>query len=226
MSKTNILIVEDDTDLLDIMSQFLTGKGYRVRKAETLAEGFAQFESEAIDLVLLDIILPDGLGLELLRKIREDSIIPVILLTSLGKDADVVRGLDMGADDYIAKPCSLEVVFARVKTHLGKAMYDMRGTVTAGALRLDKSTGRAYLDGTDMKLTPKQFALLLYLAQHAGQTVPGDRLYSAIWGDDPNGDTGALRRQISNLRGKLEACENCGIDLVFVYGDGYMLELE
>ena len=223
---TNILLLEDDTDLLDIMSQFLTGKGYNVVKSETLKEGCERFDNSQIDLAVLDIILPDGTGLDLLEKIRKTSSIPIILLTSLGQDADIVRGLNMGADDYMPKPCSLDVVYARVKSHLGRAMYDMRGSITAGAIRLDKFTGRAYLNELDMALTPKQFSLLLYLVQHEGETLTSERLYSVIWGDDPNSDTGAVRKQISNLRGKLEMSKNSRISLTFIYGQGYMLEIE
>ena len=204
MSNGTILLVEDDFDLLEIMAQFLKRKGFDVLRAETLAEGSALYKKEAVNLALLDIILPDGSGLDLLKKIREKSATPVILMTSLGKDEDVIRGLSMGANDYIAKPCSLDVVFARIQTHLNIALYDVRADVTLGALRLDKFTGRAYLNETDIALTPKEFTLLLYFIQHEGQTLTSEQIYKEVWGQQLHHNTMALRSHIYALRQKLK----------------------
>ena len=220
MYNENILLIEDDTDLSGITAQYLTGKGYRVLCAETLSEGNQLLKQEAIDLILLDILLPDGSGFDWLSKIKKHSAVPVIAMTGLGQDADVIRGLKIGADDYITKPCSLEVLAARVQTQLDKSRFDMRGNMTLGSLKLDKTTTRAYLDGEDMVLTHREFALLLYMAQHAEQTLTATQLYSAAWGDDLGEDTGVVRRQVSNLRRKLAGSD---ISLENSHGNGYFL---
>ena len=222
MYDETILLIEDDTDLLEITAQYLTGKGYRVLCAETLCEGTALLEKGTVSLILLDIMLPDGSGFDWLLGIRNQNTIPIIAMTSLRQDADVIRGLQSGADDYIAKPCSLEVIAARVRTQLDKARFDMRGSITIGELTLDKGTSRAFLNGGDMVLTHREFALLLYLTQHTGQTFTAEQLYAATWGDDFNGDTGAVRRLVSNLRGKLAGS---GLTLTYGHGNGYCLTL-
>jgi len=212
MNNAAVLLVEDDYDLQEIMAQFLTRKGFDILRAETLADGIALYEKQALNIALIDIILPDGSGLELLAKIREKSALPVILMTSLGKDADVIKGLAMGANDYIAKPCALDVVFARIQTQLNMAKFDIRNDVTLGGLRLDKSTGRAYLNEKDITLTPKEFALLLYLVQHAGQTLASEQIYQDVWGLPLNKDTAALRSHIYALRQKLKDTDNTIIE--------------
>ena len=220
MSNETILLIEDDTDLLEITAQYLTGKGYRVLCGESLEEGNTLLKSEAVSLILLDIMLPDGSGLDWLTELRQGNAVPVIAMTGLGENADVIRGLQAGADDYITKPCSLEVIAARIRTQLNKSRFDMRGSLSLGPLMLDKTTARAYLHGADMVLTRREFSLLLYLAQYAGQTLTTEQLYAAAWGDDLGGDTGAVRRQVSNLRGKLVGS---GLALVNARDKGYCL---
>ena len=212
MHSRNILLVEDDFDLLEIMAQFLEGNDFVVFRAETLSEGVRIYENESVDLVLLDIILPDGSGLDLLKKIRKTDATPVILMTSLGKDSDVVDGLSMGANDYISKPSALEVVYARIKTHLMLSTYDMRTDAKHGALRLDKAISRAYLNGLDLGLTPKEFILLRYFFQHALKTITSEQLYHEVWGMPLNNNTTALRSHIYSLRQKLQDENNSIIE--------------
>ena len=220
MNRGTILLVEDDTDLSDITAQYLDLRRYRVLTASTYAEGAAQFHKENVNLVLLDIILPDGSGLDLLAWIRRSSAVPVILMTSLGHDNDVVRGLAMGANDYISKPCALEVVFARIETQLGLAMYDMRGSVKVGSLRLDKSKGRAFVGETDLFLTPREFSLLLYFAQRVGQTLSFEKIFLDVWGQPLNNDTTALRSHVYALRKKLG--DHAGVIIDTVDRNNYM----
>lgn len=214
MNKGTILLVEDDTDLSDITAQYLELRQFRVLTVATYVEGAVLFHQESVSLVLLDIILPDGSGLDLLSWIRRTSSVPIILMTSLGQDDDVVRGLAMGANDYISKPCALEVVLARIETQLEMAMYDMRGRVRAGAITLDKSKGRAYLGRTDLSLTPREFSLLLYFAQRVGQTLSFEQIFRDVWGQPLNNDTTALRSHVYALRKKLGSQAGVVIDTV------------
>ncbi len=162
---------------------------------------------EQPDLVLLDINLPKLSGLEVLRRIRAESKTPVIMLTVRAEDEDVVRGLDLGADDYIAKPFSPKTLLARIRAVLRRTTTAMpTGDLAVGPLRLDVDRQEILpSDGAPIHLTPLEFRLLQYLMIHAGQVVDSDSLIQHVWGNDESGDRMLLKQLVRRLRRKIES---------------------
>lgn len=219
---TFILLVEDNPEILDGNRYFLERSGYQVRTAQTLAEARACVAAQVPRLIVLDIMLPDGSGLGFLRDLRQTSQIPVLLLTSLSEASDVVRGLMEGGDDYLAKPYDFSVFLARVKALLRRSGC-IPEVIQKGALALDLFSSRAFLNGKDLFLTPKQFALLLLLFRNEGETLSPDYLYKTIWKQPLTDNSNALWKQISHLKTKLT--DQCGINLSLFRGQGYCLEI-
>ncbi|MCL2253234.1 MAG: response regulator transcription factor [Lachnospiraceae bacterium] len=198
------------TEARSILALLLTGK----RGAEVTAPP---------DVAVIDIMLPDGSGLDLLREIRSVSSLPILLLTAKGESRDVVTGLSLGADDYLAKPYDLDVFTARIDALLRRA-HTMSDSIFVGLLRFDLISNKASYDGEDLLLTQKEFALLLLLAQNEKKTLTPDTLFQKVWGQPPNGDTAAIRFQISGLKKKIAAAtENILIETT--RGEGYCMTM-
>ncbi|MCL2066474.1 MAG: response regulator transcription factor [Treponema sp.] len=204
MSAT-ILLVEDNEQILRGNERMLKRRGYTVATALTLAEARFCIEKQIPDAIVLDIMLPDGSGLDFLRELRIEnnklSDIPVLLLTGLTTPEDVIRGLSEGGDDYLAKPYDFGVLLARIEALLRRAAQIPK-TLTKGALQLDIVANRAFLDGNDMLLSPKEFALLLLMVQNEGRALSAASLFQAIW-KLPQADNSAVKTTVSRLRGKL-----------------------
>lgn len=218
-----LLLVEDERDILENNRKFFTAEGYRVLAAETLAQANKHLQSETPDAIVLDIMLPDGNGLELLSALRAaGSRIPVIMLTAWGKSTDVARGLKLGANDYMSKPFTYEVLLARVEA-MFRNVEQMPEVITKGKLALQMTSMIALLDGKDILLTQKEFALLLLFAQHEGETMSADYIYEKVWGCTANSDFRTVKFQVSRLREKLEGS---GYIIAAVRGKGYRFEHE
>ena len=220
MGKT-ILCVEDERKTLDSNRKALENDGYTVLTAENLAQAWAILSRQAPEAIVLDIMLPDGLGLDLLKELRETgSRIPVLLLTALGAPSDVARGLRAGANDYLPKPFEYEVLLARVETMLRNA-EQMPARVTRGALSLDVLSLQAFLNGKRLSLTQKEFALLMLLIQNEDRALSAEYTYETVWQQPYVPTDRALASNLYRLRKKLEGSEYA---IVNVRGVGYRFE--
>lgn len=217
--KQTILMIEDDPNITRINRATLTKRGYRVLEAETLERGHQMLKHDKPDLVILDILMPDGSGFDFCAKVREKNHVPILFLTALGEEEDIVNGFVRGGDDYIPKPYSPNVLAARVEGLLRRAGYEE--TFSRKGLKLDVVKRQAYVNGERAGLTPIQFSLLLYLVRNEGRIVSPERLYANVW-DQPMGeDKNAVKTAVSNLRKKISPA---GFQIAFVRGFGYRFE--
>lgn len=219
---STILLVEDNPHIMKINAQLLTLRGYQVLQAETAAQAREQLRWHPVDLIVLDILLPDGSGLELCRELKAQRSIPILFLTALGENQDVVEGLRAGGDDYLAKPYDLEVLVARIEARL-RAAEEVRRCFGYGGLKLDLLTMTGYVNGKDIQLTQKEFTALLLLARAAERKVSQEELMEALWGPDAHAESRALWTLISRLRKKLNSQES-RLEISSLRGGGYLLE--
>lgn len=221
MTRT-ILLVEDNPHIMKINSDTLTEAGYRVLEATTAARARVLFEREAPDLIVLDIMLPDGDGLELCRSIRGDSDVPILFLSARRKNVEIVAGLRAGGDDYLPKPYDLGVLLARIEALLRRAAAAKAAEsppLKFGALEICVTPRRALLHGIDLLLEPKEFALLEILAENRDRYTSADELYRRVWGMQAAGDTRTVKVRISCIRRKL----GDEFDIRTEWGKGYRL---
>ncbi len=222
MSQTaRILICEDEPDIADILSCFLTDQGYRVSTASTGQEAMEHLAGEDPDLVLLDILLPDLDGWQVLAQIRKTSDRPVILLTALGRAEDKVRGLSQGADDYISKPFDLDEVRARIEAVLRRK----RPTPEAPQIEIDDIRKEVHVRGRSVFLSPTEYALLSLLASEPGRVFSTEEILEKVWPKEKNPYAGApdVQKYTSLLRKKLEEDPSHPRLLLTVRGFGYRL---
>jgi len=200
-----ILVVDDDADLLSLIAFALNQAGYSVVRATDAPAALRVFEAEAPDLAILDINLPTGSGFEVCREIRRRSRVPVMMLTVRGEEADLVRALEIGADDYLTKPFSPRTLLARIKALLRRAGMETGGPMTAGPLSLDLE-GLALRIGAapPVRLTKLEARLLQILMANAGHVVGTKRLLLHVWGRRGSGDRQLLKQLVHRLRQKVE----------------------
>jgi two-component system, OmpR family, response regulator RegX3 len=203
-----VLLVEDEETITAPLTEALGREGFRTETAASLADGLELAKSRRPDLVLLDVMLPDGSGFELLRELRSDSVkVPVIMLTARGDEADRVLGLELGADDYVVKPFSARELVARIRAVLRRVSAAgapaTPSRLQIGALDLDASARTVTLDGEPLELTRKEFDLLALLMGQAGTVVSRERLIDEVWDVNWFGSTKTLDVHVSGLRKKL-----------------------
>jgi two-component system, OmpR family, response regulator RegX3 len=202
-----VLIVEDEEAITVPLTEALAREGFRTETAGTLAAGLDVARGQRPDLVLLDVMLPDGSGFDLLRELRADERMPVIMLTARGDEADRVLGLELGADDYVVKPFSARELVARIRAVLRRtsaaATPAAAGPQQIGGLELDPSARTVTLDGEPLELTRKEFDLLALLMGQAGTVVSRERLIDEVWDVNWFGSTKTLDVHVSGLRKKL-----------------------
>ena len=208
MTKRTILLIEDEEAISEPLAAALGREGFDPVVAGTAAEGMELFEKRSPDLVLLDVMLPDGDGRDLLRRIRETSRTPVVMLTARGEETDRVLGLELGADDYVTKPFSAAELAARVRAVLrragGEAPAAAAGSVLeAGDVRMNLETHTAEQAGEPLDLTVKEFELLRVLLERSGKLVRRDELVHEVWDPAWFGSTKTLDVHVSALRKKL-----------------------
>ncbi len=216
-----VLVVEDNERILAADVRVLGDAGYDVLAAPSVAAARAHLEAASPDAVVLDILLPDGNGLDLIAEIREWTNAPVLIVTALGAKDERLNGLRAGGDDYITKPYDLDELCARVAAFLRREeMHRDHGNraLQHGPLALELMSGRAYLNGQDLLLTQKEFAVLLLLIQNEGQTLPKERIYAQVWKSPMAGDDRAVKTAVSRLRKKLDGS---GMSIVSMRGEGY-----
>ena len=203
-----ILVIEDETGLRDLMRLWLVRHNYECVTASTGRDGLRLFYDVRPDLVLLDLALPEMDGWQVCERVREVSQVGLIIVTARGEEADRVQGLQMGADDYITKPFSFPEMLARVEAVLRRTIVNKSSGVQEmyrqGELIVDPQAHHATLNGVDLKLTPTEYRLLVYLMQHSGQLMSHRQILQSVWGDAYVDDIDSLRIYIRSLRRKLE----------------------
>ena len=224
-----ILLVEDEEKLARMVELELQYEGYEVEKAFDGRAGLDRALSGEFDLVLLDIMLPALSGMEVLRRLRRESAMPVIMLTARDTVVDKVSGLDMGADDYITKPFAIEELLARIRAALRKrpaqAAEPPRSLLTAGPLTMDTDRHEVSVNGEGVELTRREFDLLRYLLENKERVISRESLLDHVWGFDFVGETNAVDVYIRFLRAKID--EHFGIKLIHtVRGEGYVIREE
>ena len=205
-AKRTILIVEDEKSITTPLAEALERDGFHTEIAHTVSDGLAKGKSVRPDLLLLDIGLPDGSGLDLCRELRLSSSVPIIILSARGEEADRVVGLELGADDYVVKPFSAREVIARIRAVLRRASSPAGAgdaPIEIGSVRLDPAKRMVSLNGTPVELARKEFDLLALLMQEAGSVVTRERLIDEVWDVNWFGSTKTLDVHISMLRKKL-----------------------
>jgi len=218
-----ILIVDDEPEMIRGLEDNLRFEGYQTISAPDARRGLALALSEAPDLILLDIMMPGMSGWDMCRELRQTGIdIPVIMLTARGEEADRVLGLELGADDYVAKPFSLRELLARVRAVLRRPGPRLKLEEFAfGDVRLHLRARQAFKAGMEVRLTRKEFDLLRYLVEHRGEVVTRDRLLDEVWGYDQYPTTRTVDTHILRLRQKFEKDPEHPVFILTVHGQGY-----
>jgi DNA-binding response OmpR family regulator len=217
----NVLIVEDEASIASFVSLYLKNAGYRVRTVSNGSDALAQFGAEAPDLIVLDLMLPDIDGIEICRRIRKTSDVPVLMLTARDEDVDKIIGLEVGADDYLTKPFNPRELVARVKAILRRATPERReresATIEHGDLTVDAGRREVRVGQEEIQLAPKEFDLLWELLDHRGLVLTRDQLLERVWGYTFAGDTRTVDVHVRQLRRKLGEAS----PIVTVWGVGY-----
>ena len=226
-----ILVVEDEIALSETLVYNLKRQGYEVHAAMDGHEGLALARSLKPDLILLDLMLPGMDGLEITRILRKEAKTPILILTAQGEEIDRVLGLELGADDYMAKPFSMRELIARVKAILRRIQLDQENTLKDeekilqfGNLAIDQRKHQVSLDDAILKLKPKEFDLLLYLCQNAGKVLTRDLILEEVWGWDFSGGTRTVDVHIRWLREKIEEDPKYPVRIITVHGVGYRFD--
>lgn len=217
-----ILLVEDNPHIMKINHTALMMEGYRIIEAATAAECLSILGKNDVDLIVLDVMLPDGNGVALCTQIKQKYEVPILFLSALGENEDIIAALRAGGDDYLPKPYDINVLIARVEARLRSA-HAAKRIFTFNGLRFDTAARRCFFRERDLALTQKEFSLLLLLAQSNGQVVSKERLYQFAWGDELSGDSAALYTAISRVSGKLKK-ENVPMNITYARDRGYALE--
>jgi two-component system, OmpR family, response regulator RegX3 len=205
--RRTILLVEDEESITTPLAEALERDGFHAEVAHTVADGLAKGRSIRPDLVLLDLGLPDGSGLDVCRGLRASSNVPIIILSARGEEADRVVGLELGADDYVVKPFSARELIARIRAVLRRTAAPpapAEGPIEVGALRLDPAKRVVTLDGASVELARKEFDLLSLLMREAGSVVTRERLIDEVWDVNWFGSTKTLDVHVSALRKKID----------------------
>jgi DNA-binding response OmpR family regulator len=225
-----ILIVDDNETNRDILATRLGAHGYDLKQAADGEEALAAAKKHLPDLILLDVMMPKLDGFSVLERVREFTSTPVIMLTARGQDQDKIRGLDLGADDYLTKPFSVDELLARVRAVLRRAQlqaadagHGATARLTIGEMTIDLAQHQVMMRGAEVQLTPIEYRLLAYLAQNAGRVVTQDLLLEHVWGAEYVGESHLLQVNVNRLRHKIERDAGRPAYLLTKPGIGYLL---
>ncbi|MCQ2415983.1 MAG: response regulator transcription factor [Eubacteriales bacterium] len=230
MSK-KILIIEDDITIAELERDYLEVSDFEADIAADGPAGLQKVDETPYDLILLDVMLPGMDGFEVLKKLREKTNVPIMMVTARKEDVDKILGLGLGADDYITKPFSPSELVARVKAHI--AGYErlttdknaLKNVIEIRGLKLDKAARRVFVDGEEKILTGKEFDLLLFLAEHPNHVYTKDELFRSVWGMDPMGDTSSVTVYVKKIREKIEADTSNPQYIETIWGVGYRFKV-
>ena len=222
--KPVILIAEDDRDIRDLLRLYLEGEGYRVLEAENGAQALILAREQTPDMAILDVMMPEMNGFELTRALRRYSEIPILILSARSQDNDKILGLDLGADDYIAKPFNPVEIVARVKAQLRRALRTGSDVLTVGDLTLDTASFQLTKGGKQILLTPMEYKILALLMRSPRRIFTKVQLYEGAVGPYFEGDDNTMMVHISKLREKIEDDPKLPRHIITVRGLGYKLE--
>lgn len=224
MDKKHILVIDDEEKILDLVKRYLEQEGFTVFTATTGAEGLELARQQNVDLVVLDLLLPDISGYDVCRELQREKNLPIIMLTAKSEEVDKLLGLELGADDYITKPFSLRELTARIRAVLRRtsaSTITRPHLVTAGDLRVDLDACEVYRGGKLISLTPTEFKLLATLITNPGRVYSRLQLLDAALGNTYPGYERSIDTHISNLRRKIEPDPSRPRYILTVYGLGY-----
>ena len=223
-----ILIVEDESSFSEALEFLLSKEGFSIVTAANGSEAITKFEQGGIDLVLLDLMIPEISGTEVCRQIRAKSKVPIIMLTAKDSEVDKVVGLELGADDYVTKPYSTRELVARIRAVLrrnsGESAIGDIGIMTAGPVRMDTDRHQVAVNGVNVSLPLKEFELLEFLMRNSGRVLTRVQLIDRVWGSDYVGDTKTLDVHIKRLRAKIEVDPANPVLIQTIRGLGYKFE--
>ena len=220
--KPRVLVVEDESSIAEPLTEHLAREGFDAEVAPTIAEATEAFARQAPDLILLDVMLPDGDGRDLCREIRRSSDVPIIMLTARGEEIDRIVGLELGADDYVVKPFSAGELVARMRAIMRRGRATARkGAVTVGAIALDPGARTVTKDGDPVDLAAKEFDLLHMLMANAGTVLKREEIMDEVWDPHWFGPTKTLDVHVSWLRKKLEDDPTSPVYITTVRGVGF-----
>jgi hypothetical protein len=226
----NILVCDDDREIVEAIDIYLSKEGYNVIKAYDGVEAIEKLEKEEIHLLLIDIMMPKLDGIRATLKIRQNSSIPIIILSAKSEDADKVIGLDVGADDYITKPFNPLELIARVKsqirryTKLGTMVENKSDVYRVGELEINDACKEVTVDGELVKLTPFEYNILLFLVKNPGRVFTIDQIYEAVWNEKAVAADNTVAVHIRHIREKIEINPKEPRYLKVVWGVGYKIE--
>ncbi|HVY21079.1 MAG TPA: winged helix-turn-helix domain-containing protein [Bauldia sp.] len=223
MSKPRALLVDDEPAILRFLKPAFIANDYDIVTAGTVAETLRSIAADSPDIVVLDLGLPDGDGKEVIRKVREWSDVPIIVLSARDRETEKIDALDLGADDFVNKPFGVGELLARVRTAMRHRIRKNSETplLRVGDVEIDSVRRRVTRAGSEVKLTPKEYDLLSFMARHAGRVITHRQILTAVWGPAHTEDTQYLRVYISQLREKIEAQPSDPAVIVTEPGVGY-----
>ncbi len=233
MPDINILVVDDESEIADLVEIYLVSDGYTVRKASSAEEGLKIIEDEEIHLVLLDIMMPGMDGIQMCKKIRETSNVPIIMLSAKSADLDKIMGLGTGADDYVTKPFNPLELTARVKSQL-RRYTQLNPNSQGGAsdsneihirgLSINKDNHKVMIDGEEIRLTPIEFDILYLLSSNPGKVFSTDEIFEKVWNEKVYEANNTVMVHIRRLRGKMKEDQRQDKIISTVWGVGYKIE--
>lgn len=232
MEETKILVVDDEKEIADLLELYLISDGFQVKKAYDAQEGLRIMKEEKIDLVLLDIMMPNIDGLEMCRRIRETNNVPIIMVSAKTQELDKIVGLTTGADDYVTKPFNPLELMARVKSQLrryrdlnpAQEKKSESAVIQVKNLTINKETHQVFVDGESVKLTPIEFDILYLLATHPGRVFSTDEIFEKVWNEKAYEANNTVMVHIRRLRGKMKDDTRADKIITTVWGVGYKIE--
>ena len=231
VEETNILVVDDEKEIADLLEIYLISDGFQVLKAYSAKEGLRILEEKKIDLVLLDVMMPDMDGIAMCRRIRETNNIPIIMVSAKTQDIDKIVGLSTGADDYVAKPFNPLELMARVKSQLRRYRelnpskpHERQEVISLKHLEINKVTHQVVCYGESIKLTPIEYNILLLLVKNQGKVFSINQIYESIWNEDAIGADNTVAVHIRHIREKIEINPKEPRYLKVVWGVGYKID--
>lgn len=223
----NILIIEDDIDIAELERDYLGLNGYKAEIIQDGAEGLKKAQIGNYDVIIVDLMLPNKNGYEIIKEIRRNKEIPIIVVSARTDDIDKIRGLEFGADDYLTKPFSPAELMARIKSHInryerlkGNSVVSLE-VITRGGLEINVDSHRVLVNGKEIQLTSKEYGILVFLASNPNIVFTKEQIFDRVWGDESFGDTATVPVHIQKIRKKIEKDSSNPEFIETLWGTGY-----